>query len=743
MKSFFIATSILFCQCVIAIGQIRMTVVDKESRAPVAFASIYYPDLKTGTVTDSNGVAFIHVKQKQVLVQITAIGYDVSIATVSTAQNNDTVFLEPVHLELNEVVISTFSQRLQSENAMNVTSLKLNSIQNNSSLSLPEKLAMLPGVSQVSTGAGIGKPVIRGLSGNRIAVFSQGLRVENQQWGDEHGIGLDDNGYESVEIIKGPASLLYGSDALGGVIYFVDERYAPQNSIRAQVKSQFSSNTAGWKNNAAFKLSKNNFHWNVFGGYITNKDYADGNDFKIRNSRFNTADLKTTVGFTIMKWTTALRYNFLNENYGLTEPDSLSDYMDERAVELPHQRMQTHLVSSENTVFFNRSKLKIDAGHIYNKRQEFEDNDNEAALGLRLNTILLNVKWYSPTVRDKWNFITGMQEMFQVNANDGDELLIPDGMTIDAGMFGTASYHFAEKSNVEMGLRWDNRKISSKQNGEEGDADFKSAFDNNYTSFNFSLGVVHRFRKYFWVRANVASGFRAPNTFELLSNGEHEGTFRYEIGDIALQSENSYQGDVSLSFEDEHYEIFLNPFVNFIRHYITLQPTDSVIEGLPVYYYSQTNAVLAGGEAGLHIHPHPVDWLHIEMSYSSVIGNDEQGNPLAMMPSQKINSMVRMEFKTKKALHDFSGYAQHIYSFKHQRIADYETVTPAYHLLNMGVVLELEFKKQKLSINAGMSNILNEVYYDHLSRYKTKGINNIGRSFFAGVTIPFERSMHQ
>ncbi|MDR2556464.1 MAG: TonB-dependent receptor plug domain-containing protein, partial [Bacteroidales bacterium] len=157
---------------------------------------------------------------------------------ISFAQNKDTSHI------LHEVVVSDYASRLQGENVANVEKLTLKETPV-LGISLSDKLTNVAGLDNYSTGIGIGKPVIRGLSGNRIAVFSQGVRIENQQWGDEHGLGLDDNGYEQVEIIKGPASLLYGSDALGGVLFFADERYAKNNSIDISLSSEFHSNTLG------------------------------------------------------------------------------------------------------------------------------------------------------------------------------------------------------------------------------------------------------------------------------------------------------------------------------------------------------------------------------------------------------------------------------------------------------------------------------------------------------------------
>jgi iron complex outermembrane receptor protein len=220
----------------------------------------------------------INTLNQSLLIQVSSLGYKTFLETLSLQEKNLTIYMEQSAHELQEIIVSDNSSKLQGENVMNVEKLNLNNNASTQGISLSEKLSTVAGVSNFTTGAGIGKPVIRGLSGNRIAVFSQGIRIENQQWGDEHGLGLDENGYERVEIIKGPASLLYGSDALGGVLYFSEERYAKESSIEAVLRSEFNTNTNGWRNKGAFKLSKERLHWNLFDAYTTHKDYRDGNN---------------------------------------------------------------------------------------------------------------------------------------------------------------------------------------------------------------------------------------------------------------------------------------------------------------------------------------------------------------------------------------------------------------------------------------------------------------------------------
>jgi iron complex outermembrane receptor protein len=730
----------------IIFAQYQVRVLDNETKQVVEYADVYFPDLKTSTITDKDGVFSIETKQPSVLVQISSVGYKTFLGTI-TLEKELTLYLESSLHNLQEVIVSANSSKLQGENVANVEKLNLKNNPEIQGISLSQKLSNMAGIDNFSTGSGIGKPVIRGLSGNRIAVFSQGVRIENQQWGDEHGLGLDENGYEQIEFIKGPASLLYGSDALGGVLYFADERYAKENSIEAALHSQYNSNTNGWRNTGAFKLSKNHLHWNVFGGYTTHKDYKDGKNTPVENSCFHTGDFKTTLGYTGQKFTTSLKYSFLNEVYGLTESeeeieDTIENiYKNTRKPNFPYQALTTHLVSSENTFFFdNNSKLKVDIGYVFNNRKEYEEETQEgdANLDMNLNTWSYNAKWYSPKWQEHWSLVVGSQGLYQMNTNHGEELLIPDATTADAGLFAMSDYYYTEKSYWQIGLRIDGRHISSKQHGTEGEEGYFPKFSKLYTALNFSTGIYQQLPKQFSLRINFSSGYRSPNMFELLSDGVHEGTNRYEIGDVNLQTENSYQADISLNYGSEHLELFLNPYFNYIRHYIYLQPTDKIIDDLPVYTYVQDNAYLYGGEAGFHFHPHPWDWLHLEGSYSCIFGQDAKYNYLPLMPSQKINGSIRASFSWEKVLQKFSVYIQEQYSFAQKCVAVYENHTNAYNLVNAGLAFGFKARKQEILFNIAVNNIFNETYYDHLSRYKQDEIYNMGRNLHLELILPFQ-----
>lgn len=759
MKSIYLIALLFFVQLPLH-SQQTVKVLDPLSKEPVPNAGIFFPDTKTGTRTNDNGFFTIDTKLASVLLEVTSPGYKTFLGSLDLTQKNPVIYLEPSTHSLKEVTVSAGNSKLQGENVSNVENIRLKDNPLMQGTSLVQKLSTVAGVSNYSTGTGIGKPVIRGLSGNRIAVFSQGIRIENQQWGDEHGLGLDENGYEQVELVKGPASLLYGSDALGGVLYFSNERYAAQNSLDFNILSEYNSNTDGWRNAGGLKLSKDRFHWNLFGGYTTHKDYKDGNKDLVHNSRFHTGDLKTSLGYTGQNFSSSLKYNYLHEVYGLASNEDEEDahaYPNGRSPETPYQGLTTHLLSSENTLFFrNRSKLKVDLGYILNNRKEYEgdahdhDHDHEhehehahshdhgdgPSLDMDLRTLSYTIKWYSPEMKDRWTLIAGSQGMYQKNKNQGVEALIPNATTKDLGFFVTSDYYYTKKSYWQAGIRVDGRFIKGTQYGEPEEETYIPSFSEDYYAFNFSTGVFHSFSDVLSLRASLSSGFRAPNMFELLSNGLHEGTNRYEIGNPDLKTENSYQADASLNYQGEHLEVFFNPYFNYIRNYIYLRPTGEMRDEKPVYGYTQHHAFLLGGEAGFHFHPHPLDWLHLETSYSSTYGRTTDGKDLPLIPAPRINATLSAIFSGNKLFSSFSAFLQYQYSFKQNRTAAYEIATGDYSLVHAGVHVELKVNKYKFLLDASVQNLFNQTYYDHLSRYKTEGIYNIGRNFVCKLTIP-------
>jgi iron complex outermembrane receptor protein len=733
MKLYYATLLLGFSLFVSAQNKVSGITSDKQNK-PLPNVIVYIPEIHKETISDADGkYALNNLPNGNFKVVFSSVGFSTQSLsiTLSGKEVTQNISLEDNIIHMDEVIVSTVFNKLQSQNVMKVEHESVKSLQQKGTATLIEGLATIPGVSQVSTGTSIGKPVIRGLSGNRVLVYSQGVRLENQQFGEEHGLGLNDAGVESVEVIKGPASLLYGSDALGGVLYFNPEKFANPKEFKADFSQRFFSNTLGSNTSLGLKASTENWKFLARGSFNTHTDYQIPDGDRVTNTRYNESDFKTGIGYSNSKFSSLLRYNFNKLDLGIPEK-GVAEQSTSHTTTYPKQAVDNHILSLHNNFYFKNSKLDADLGYIFNDRSEFE-NSNIASLHMKLRTFNYDVKYYLPKL-GKVETILGIQGMHQTNTNSGEELLIPDAATNDFGVFGTANYEFG-KNVLQAGLRFDNRQVSSETHGILGNEGYFEAIDKSFDSFNASLGYKTNLADDFTLRLNIASGFRAPNLAELTSNGVHEGSNRYEIGNSELKNEQNLQTDLNLEYKSSHFEVFANSFYNHINNYIFISPNGSVMEGNNVYDYVQANAKLYGGEVGIHFHPHPIDWLHFTSSFETVIGKKEDGGNLPLIPANKWNNTIRSEFNIKSwwkegfaSLNIESTFAQNNYS-------EFETKTSDYTLLNIGFGGKISINKASFNLNLNANNVLDKTYISHLSRLKTDGIPNIGRNVILGVNF--------
>lgn len=733
MKSFFIALFLGFSIFANAQNKVVGVVSDKQN-LPISAVNISIPELHKETISDENGKYFFsNLPSGNFRIVFSFIGYETQSKPFSVNQKEiriDVTLEETIH-QMDEVIVSTAFNKLQSQNVMKVEHQSVKSLQQKGTSTLIEGLATIPGISQISTGTSIGKPVIRGLSGNRVLVYTQGVRMENQQFGEEHGLGLNDSGVESVEVIKGPASLLYGSDAIGGVLYFNPEKFGKSNTSQLNFNQKYFSNTNGTNTSLGYKLSGDDLKFSTRVSNNRHGDYKIADGDKVTNTRYNELDFKSGLGYSNSNFATTFRYNYNKLSLGIPE-EGIAEQSNSKKPEFPSQGVISQILSLNNTIFFKNSKLDADLGYINNDRSEYEDSD-VAILQMKLKTLNYNVKYYLPKF-GKFESIIGTQGMHQTNKNSGEELLIPDATTTDFGVFGTINYEW-NKNVIQAGVRFDNRNITSETNGTEGDEGYFATIDKKFQSFNSSLGFKTNLKENVILRLNVASGFRAPNLAELTSNGVHEGSNRYEIGNSNLENEQNFQTDLNLEYRNPHFELFVNGFYNHINNYIFISPNGTVIDGNDVYDYVQANANLFGGEAGIHFHPHPLDWLHVTSSFESVTGKRQNGDNLPLIPANRWNNALKTEFKSSKYFKDGFAVLNVEYTLRQNNPSQFETMTYDYTLLNIGFGGKVTLGKTVFDINLNANNIFDRNYVSHLSRLKTDGIPNIGRNIVLGINF--------
>ena len=755
MKIILRALILLGCLSVSAQNKLSGVITDVQNK-PLFGVEVYANEIHKGTITNEKGVYNLkNLPNGKVKISFSYLGFQTQTKIINFTSKNqsvDVLLLESV-FTIDEVIISTPFNKLQSENVMKVERITAANLKRTGAPTLIAGLQNIAGVSQISTGTGIGKPVIRGLSGNRVLVYAQGVRLENQQFGDEHGLGLNDEGIESAEVIKGPASLLYGSDALGGVLYLNPEKFALANTTSTSISQKLFSNTLGSNTSIGFKTS--NDSWKYLARISSNfhSDYKTPNNQRVTNTRFRENDFKFGLGYNSAKYASEFRYNYNTSKLGITEGIGIQN-KSTNPLE-PFQQIDNNIISLHNHFFFKNSKLDVDLGYIYNDRNEFEEHhdehedvhddddddedhheEEEPALRLKLKTFNYNLKYHFPTSKNGVDRILGLQGMNQSNKNFGEEILIPNAKINDIGLFYTANKQW-ENSSMQAGIRFDKRFLTTEKHivVHEDETHVFNPLDKNYSSFTASLGYKFNLFNKITTRINTASGFRAPNLAELSSNGVHHGTNRFEIGNANLANEKNIQLDIALEYKTDHIELFVNGFYNHLNDYIYLIPTGAVEDGAPVFEYTQNNAKLYGGEFGFHLHPHPIDWLHLESSYEMVIGKQQNGNYLPLIPANTFKNKIRTEFEVSKWLRNGYTNLTVASTLKQNNVGQFETSTSSYNLISFGFGGDVAFNSIKFNTNISVNNLLNTKYVHHLSRLKSDGILNAGRNLVVGVSF--------
>jgi len=715
--------------------------ITDQNNLPLVGATIFIPDMNKGTVSNSNGkFEIFNLPNGKIKIQFSFMGYTNRIETVvlngKSLELNIT--MTQTAIEAEEIVVSGGYNSTQHENAVKIDVLKLNSLTTKNTPNFTEALTQVPGVDMISKGNGVSKPVIRGLSMSDILVLNNGVRFENYQYSSHHPLGIDEFGIDEVEIIKGPASLLYGSDAIGGVINFIKEKPAPVGSIIGDYNMQLFSNTLGMTNNLGLKGASKKFFGGLRVGQKTNSDFLQGGGAFVPNSRFNEMSFKANAGFTDKIGTFKLFYDFNNQKLGLVEDEAIEAITKRgRENKILYQELNTHLISSQNKLYLGNFKLDLNSAYQNTELIHFGEVD-VFEIQMKLATLTYEAKLHLPS-KENSEYIIGFQGLNQTNTNlnDRETKLLPDATTNNYSAFGLLQYTFFKKLNVQTGVRYDNKSILSQAIGLPSNIlSYRAPLDKSFGSFSGSLGATYNLSEKLLFRANFAAAYRTPNLAELTSNGQHE--LRYEIGDHNLVPENACETDLSIHYHKDNFTFDIAGFYNIVNNYIFISPTgDTTTTGIDIFRYKQANSVLFGGEAGLHVHPKTIKWLHFETTFSSVIGKQANGDYLPFVPAHKLRFELRAEKEKFLFLKKAFASVNTCTAFNQNNAAPDETVTKGYSLLDLRIGGNIKMKNQLLSISISANNILDTKYIDHLSTLKEVNLYNPGRNISLNLKIPF------
>ena len=711
----------------------------------------------------------------------TAVAAQDSIKTHHHAEDSTDVFYR--HLNLNEVTVTgvTGDTKLKYATAP-VSIVSPQVLRATASSNIIDAIAHQPGVSQLTTGGSISKPIIRGLGYNRVVVMSEGVRQEGQQWGDEHGVEVDGSSVNSVEILKGPASLMYGSDAMAGVVILHSKPMLAEGDMRANVSSEYQTNNGLFNYNLSIAGNQHGFVWDarfsdkMAHAYKNKYDgYVPGSQFRERAGRLMLG-VDKTWGHSRLTWTAYHLTPGIVEGERNPETGELecsTNNVKTYGKSLPFQQVKHYKLVWDNSLSLSSGYLKAIIGYQQNRRQEFEESADEYELFFKLHTLTYDLR-YLTHEWDGWKFSTGIGGMYQKSGNEGEEYLIPDYRLFDFGIYATTTKAIGDSWTLNGGVRYDHRRLHGDELIEDGDMRFTD-FSRHFNGLTGSIGAVCNINKHFNVRLNLARGFRTPNMSELSSNGVHEGSIRYELGNQQLKAEYSLQADLGIDFTSRYVSAQVALFANRIDNYIfTHRLNQEIEEGYLTYAYTQGDARLLGFEAGIDFHP--VHSIHFSNSFSYVDARLMHASAdtkyLPFTPAPHWASELKWELfhhSHTTVNHHHTTDAAHRSLFNNLYVAagldcylkqthiysadDTETKTPGYALLSLSAGSDIQVKGRKVAeLYITADNLLDKAYQNHLSRLKyadvnavtgRRGIFNMGRNITFKIVVPLSLTQTQ
>ncbi len=662
------------------------------------------------------------------------------------------------------------------EQSQTVLVLDRDYMERNNGGTFANALEKLPGLSTINTGVGISKPVIRGMSFNRIMINDRGIKQEGQQWGADHGLEIDPFDVDRVEVVKGPASLVYGSDGMAGVINIAPPAFKQNNEIEASLTSMYRTNNDMLSHSLSVDGNENDF---VFRGRFTMQDFSD---YRVPADNFTYAGfllpifdnrLKNTAGkerhFSVMGgvkkdwgYSTMTVSNFSQEAglfagaVGMPNSYNLRHDGDHSDIGIPSQQNQHLKVLWNNVINLGDQWLELDLGYQKNHRREFSfphiqevglNQFGNMALALELDVFTANVR-FNKSHGDKGQSIIGLNTQYSQNQKGGFEFLLPNFQSIQGGFFYFREHRFRENFIFNGGLRLDGAyhdieehlqpifvRLQPTGEFDRRNPDIQRSFFNASGSTGFSWIVDNRFN----VKFNLGSAYRIPTPIELSSNGVHHGNFRHEIGNANLDRERSYQADLNLAYAVKKFIFTFSPFFGYYDGYIYLAPAPrfSPLPGSSLLWeYKQNDAIFTGGE--IQVDYSPIRKLSLRAGAEYVYNlNLDTNLPLPLTPPFSL--VLGSEYKVKES----GKFLSNLYLFGETRIVSAqnrvdrnERITGGYQLLEAGLGWDLNLKSQPVKFQLSGQNLTNAFYLNHLSRYRLLNLPEQGRNISLSIKIP-------
>ncbi|WP_062058897.1 TonB-dependent receptor [Aquimarina longa] len=774
--------SLLFCA--ISYGQntyeIKGEIIDAISKTTLSGAHIHINN--QNTITDSKGTFFIqNLSQGSYKITVVYLGYHPYERTIQLSKNKHLkIHLNQKETSLNEVIVEGANGKIKTrKDTYTKQSISKDFLQENRGNSLMQTLEKVAGISTINIGASQSKPVIRGLGFNRVVVVQNGIKHEAQQWGIDHGLEIDQHDVQHVEIIKGASSLLYGSDAIAGVVNIKPNKLLKPNTLNGEVNLKTQSNNNLYAGSIGINQRYTNWYYRTrvtyqdYGDYKvpTDKIYYENYIFNLHNNQLrNTAGIEQNgsfgLGYISDKFLTETyissvyaKNGFFANAHGLEVRLSKIDYdSDNRDIDLPYHNVRHFKATNNSTLFFDNHKMMFELGYQHNKREEYSEPSAHGYMPKPTNTKEREFikSTYSLNAKDVFKpFNThkttlGLNFEHQNNSIGGWGFLIPKYTRFTIGGFIHDTFNLSEKLFAQVGVRYDYGRINTKPYFEwflspvlgSTQQEYRQRSKKRgltYGSFSTSLGISYLTKKSTY-KINLGKSFRMPLANELASDGVNYHMYRYEKGNIDLSPEESYQIDTEVDFNWSKVSLNISPFINYFTNFIYLNPTSKYYETLQIYEYTQSKVLRYGGEFSIRYRPtkNLLVTGSVEYVKSRQLSGVKKNFTLPFSPP--LSSLISVNYTANKfwVFSQSKFFADFRITDAQNEIVPPEKPTNDYTKLDLGISATLPFfNKNAIDILVKLNNTLNTKIFNHTSFYRLIEVPEPGRNLSITLNYKF------
>lgn len=720
---------------------------------------IYIPEIQKKAITDITGTFEMKdVPKGKFKVQFQLDGYKTEIQFIEILHGINIINtkLSANYLDDEQIIVSAPYFKSKNQNTIKIVQINPNQYGAPVARNLSEALAQSEGISNSAYGLSGQKPAIRMQDARRIAIYNNGVQWTSLPWERYSNIGIPYMGIDRIEVIKGPGSLQYGSNALGGVIFIVDEKIPQPFHMEGDVNMLGSYNGNGANTNAGIKFAGEKLFYAI---RIGRNDYADlhydltgTTNHRINNSRFYQNMANITTGFHNHLLSSKMKLTINNGTFGMISGLGSND---SRIIGGSNRTNNFMNFSHKNTFYIKKTRLNVNYGL---------HNNDLATSGSLPNAYLntgndVDVNWMI-SFNENSNMIIGTQRRGNNYTNNSfTSVYIPNGSEAENSQFFFINHTDENnKTNIQLGLRRTGNRVNADASSNAFTNVNQLAVADTFAGMSASIGGYVNLSDNAALRINTAMGYRAPSIAELSSNGGMPLSYNnyansiIELGNPDLEAETSTQIDVAIDFEKENYKFSISGFNYSIDNYIQLHPRGDSLSldnsGNVYYRYENIDAVIYGFELSGQYTPYKYRWLVLGSNFSYVIGENDAApgmntdrEYLLNIPAATWKSEIKI-FSGKKVA--FFDQPYFLLELDHYFARDLGAAFLTYdnmNMINFAMGAKVPVKKEFIEVSITAQNLMDNRNPYPVTLNNNRNLFNPGRNVMLNVKIPFAKNV--